>query len=175
MNTYYLNFDAIADSCANIANLAEFTPPAYISVFGKKSTAHSQIAIAATPSNSKKYFHTVRKGQTIAKVATQYGVAIADVRKWNKLRGTKLKAGQKLIVYKSQKERPPVAELVVAKKTIEKGKVKSSAKSKIHYVQQSDTLWNIAQKYEGVSVERIKKLNRLKSNELKIGQKLILG
>lgn len=174
MNIYYQNFDAIADSCASISNLSAFTPPAYISVFGKKSTAQTNIAIAATPTNSKKYFHTVRKGQTIYKVAAQYGVDVSEVRKWNKLRGTKLQTGQKLIVYKSQQVNQPISN-VVAQRTNQPIKPKSTVKSKIHYVQQGDTLWNIAQKYEGVSVERIKKLNRLKSNELKIGQKLILG
>ena len=45
----------------------------------------------------------------------------------------------------------------------------------IHSVQPGDTLWNISRRYEGITVEQIKKLNNLKGNELKPGQKLILG
>lgn len=174
MNTYYQNFDAIADSCSNISNLSVFTPPAYISVFGKKSTAQSSLTVAATPTNSKKYIHSVRKGQTIYKIASQYGVEVSDLKKWNKLRATKLKTGQKLLVYKSQKLNQLIPNVAVKQPNLI-AKPKANSRSKIYYVQQGDTLWNIAQKYEGVSVEQIKKLNRLKSNELKIGQKLILG
>ena len=44
-----------------------------------------------------------------------------------------------------------------------------------HHVQPGDTLWTISQKYDGISVDKIKKLNKLKSNQIKPGQKLILG
>ncbi len=43
-----------------------------------------------------------------------------------------------------------------------------------HTVQKGDTLWNIAQRYSSVTVEDIKRLNMLKNNNLKPGQKLKL-
>lgn len=47
--------------------------------------------------------------------------------------------------------------------------------AKYHTVQKGDTLWSISQRYGGVPVEKIRKLNKLKGNELKPGQKLIVG
>ena len=41
-----------------------------------------------------------------------------------------------------------------------------------HIVQPGDTLWNIASRYEGVTVERIKEMNALRDNEIKVGTKL---
>jgi membrane-bound lytic murein transglycosylase D len=41
-----------------------------------------------------------------------------------------------------------------------------------HTVQPGDTLWKIAQRYEGMTVQQIKKINRLASNDLKVGTKL---
>jgi membrane-bound lytic murein transglycosylase D len=41
-------------------------------------------------------------------------------------------------------------------------------------VQEGDTLWDIAQKHNGVSVWKIKSLNNLESDYLKPGTKLIL-
>ena len=46
---------------------------------------------------------------------------------------------------------------------------------KIHNVQYGDTLWDIARMYEGVTIEKIKKLNNLKSDQIKPGQKLKIG
>jgi membrane-bound lytic murein transglycosylase D len=45
---------------------------------------------------------------------------------------------------------------------------------KYHFVQRGDTLWTIAQRY-GIPAERLKKLNRLRSNAVKKGQKLIVS
>ena len=50
--------------------------------------------------------------------------------------------------------------------------IKPSNKS--YVVQKGDTLWDIARMYTGVSVSTIKKLNNLKSNNLKPGSKLII-
>jgi membrane-bound lytic murein transglycosylase D len=52
---------------------------------------------------------------------------------------------------------------------------KPSNKPKVvyHIVKPGDTLWNISKRYEGVSVDKIKKLNpQLKGDNLAIGQKI---
>jgi len=41
-----------------------------------------------------------------------------------------------------------------------------------HVVQPGDTLWNIAMRYDGVTVQKLRKINRLNSNALKVGTKL---
>ena len=54
-------------------------------------------------------------------------------------------------------------------------KIKTTSSGKIYLVQPGDTLWDISRKYEGLSIEKIKKLNNLKSNTIKPGQKLVIG
>lgn len=45
--------------------------------------------------------HKVRRNETVNKIASQYGVSVADVRRWNNLsRKAKLRAGQRIIIYK---------------------------------------------------------------------------
>ena len=55
-----------------------------------------------------------------------------------------------------------------------KPKSKTMPKEKliIHSVQPGDTLWNIAMRYDGVTVKQLRKINRLNSNALKVGTKL---
>ena len=63
---------------------------------------------------------------------------------------------------------------VASKKTIDPVTIDYSGK-KVYTVQPGDTLWDIAKKYEGLDIEKIKKLNKLKNSKIVPGQKLIIG
>ena len=43
-----------------------------------------------------------------------------------------------------------------------------------HRVQPGDTLYNISRRYRGLTVEKLRELNNLKSDDVKPGQKLIV-
>ena len=47
--------------------------------------------------------------------------------------------------------------------------------AKTYVVQPGDTLWDISRKFEGLSIEKIKKLNNLKDHKIIPGLKRILG
>lgn len=116
-------------------------------------------------------YHRVKSGESLGRIADKYNASVADLKSWNKIKGSTIHPGQKLIVGKTE-----IAEKVPVKKEAAKPKAKQTAQDLdfIYYtVQQGDTLWKIAQKYEGSSVEEIKKLNNI-SNEksLKPGQKI---
>lgn len=49
---------------------------------------------------SKTTYHTVKKGETLGKIADKYDCTIADLKKWNKIKGDTIEIGQKLIVKK---------------------------------------------------------------------------
>lgn len=51
---------------------------------------------------------------------------------------------------------------------------KNNNKFLFHVVQPGDTLWNIARRYEGVTVEEIKDMNNLRNSAIKVGTKLKL-
>ncbi len=44
--------------------------------------------------------YTVKKGDTLAKIADKYDCTISDLKKWNKLKGDTIEVGQKLVVKK---------------------------------------------------------------------------
>lgn len=70
-----------------------------------------------------------------------------------------------------------VASTAAAKKQPKKTTAKNTdvEKATIHHVQPGDTLWNISRRYNNISVDKIKKANKLKDDDLKPGMKLIVG
>lgn len=49
---------------------------------------------------TKTTYYTVKKGDTLAKIAEKYDANISDLKKWNNLKSDKIEVGQKLIVKK---------------------------------------------------------------------------
>lgn len=45
-------------------------------------------------------YHTVRKGQTLGGIAKQYRVTVANLQRWNNIRGTTIRVGQRIKIMK---------------------------------------------------------------------------
>lgn len=107
--------------------------------------------------------YRVKSGDFLGKIANRYGVRINDIKQWNGLRNNNLRIGQRLKIYpKGQK--PPTANASQAKTTNEP--------TSEYVVRKGDSLWSIAQKFPGVSIENIKKWNDISGTKLKPGMKL---
>lgn len=120
--------------------------------------------------------YTVQRGDNLIQIAKHHDVTVEQLKEWNNLRNSNIAANQKLLIMQQAPEATAV--LAMGKATEAKSEKKPAAVDRqelIYHVQPGDTLWQISRKYNGVSVEQIKKLNKLKSNDLKPGQKLILS
>lgn len=126
-----------------------------------------------------KQTYIVRRKDNLADIADRYNVEVYDLKKWNKLKSTTLQTGQKLLIFKENSETrvERLAEQGTAKsrKKVELAIRTKTYKPKYHRVQDGDTLWNIAQRYGGIPIDRLKKLNNIHGTSLKLGQKLIVG
>ncbi|GAB3994118.1 hypothetical protein GCM10028807_31120 [Spirosoma daeguense] len=127
----------------------------------------------------RKQTYVVRKGDNLGEIADRFNVELYDLKRWNHLRSTRIQRGQKLVILKE------VAE-TRSERLADQGTAKAHKKAAIaaktkrykpryHRVQDGDTLWNIAQRYDGLTIERLKKMNHIRSNSLRPGQKLIVG
>lgn len=115
-----------------------------------------QVAASGAPATQTKTItHTVKKGDYLGKVAQQYKVSVAAIKRENNLKSDTLKLGQKLKITVAASSSSPT----VQTKTI------------THTVGKGDYLGKVAQQYK-VSVAAIKRENNLKSDTLRLGQKL---
>ena len=108
--------------------------------------------------------YRVRSGDVLGAIAQRHGVGLSELRRWNNIRGSRIYPGQKLTIW-TKGSGPRLAS----------ARSRSIPASKVHLVQPGDSLWEISRKYEGLSVNKIKQWNNLKSNSIKPGQKLIIG
>lgn len=104
--------------------------------------------------------HTVKRGESLGSIAKKYGITVSNLKKWNNLKSNTVHPGQKLKIHSSGS----VSKSTSSSKT-------SSSSPKIHTVKRGETLSSIAKKYN-CTVADLKKWNNLKSNTVKVGQKL---
>lgn len=112
--------------------------------------------------------YKVRSGDVLGSIAIRYGVRIDELRKWNNIRGNNIRAGQNLNIWAKGSHPPTV---IASNKTIPM----QVAGSKTYTVQSGDTLWTISRKFEGLTIDKIKSLNKMSDNKIQPGQKLIVG
>ena len=94
-------------------------------------------------------YYVVKKGDSLWKIATSYGISVDELKKANNLTSNNLDIGQLLFIPSEEKKETGV----------------------VYVVKAGDSLWKIANSY-GVSVSELKSANNLKSDTLSIGQQL---
>ncbi|WP_390903561.1 LysM peptidoglycan-binding domain-containing protein [Vibrio paucivorans] len=120
-----------------------------LTIPGAASAVH--VPVAKNPVETKTLTHVVKSGEYLGKIASKYKVTVASIKRENNLKSDTLRLGQKLKITVSLKDLP------VRK----------------HKVQRGEFLGKIANRY-GVSVNSIRQANKLRSDELAIGQVLII-
>jgi len=140
-------------------NIEESVPP-------KKTESTSQ------SSESGQATHIVKSGESLYKIAKKYKVSVTDLEAWNGITNVDLKVGQALVVSGTGESKPTTKPQPVEKSKPEPVKEPSNEESfMIHKVTKGETLSSIAKK-ANVTVEEIKVLNRLKNNNVNLGQDL---
>ena len=128
-------------------------------------------------------YHKVKRGETLSIIARRYGVSVSTLKKWNGLRSSRLKTGQRLRINTYQrvakKEELETVQEELAENKVEQPVEKPNTTvqqsvdvdTKYHTVRRGETLGLIAERY-GVTVSRLKDWNDLRSNKIFVGQRL---
>ena len=103
--------------------------------------------------NVNENYYIVKSGDTLYSIAKKYGLTVDELKKMNNLSSNTLSINQKLLVGND---------------------MSTDDNYDVYVVKSGDTLWGIASKYN-TSVDKIKDINNLNSNNLSIGQKLLVS
>ena len=143
----------ICDSLWKIANQYGITVNELKSLNGLTSNNLTVGQILEVPSSSNtSETYTVKAGDSLWKIANQFGLTVAELKNLNGLNSDNLSIGQVLKVSNSNDS-------------------SNNNSNNTYTVKAGDSLWNIANKY-GVTVNELKSLNNLTSDSLSIGQVL---
>ena len=108
--------------------------------------------------------YTVKAGDTLTSLAKKYKMTPAEIKEINNLKTDELIPGQTLKLKKITNYEIPIGSKCIGEN------YSNNSKSYINYVvKKGDNLYTIAEKYN-TTVESIKRINNLKTNNLKIGQ-----
>ncbi len=115
--------------------------------------------------------HTIRSGETLGSIASKYRVNTNSIRDWNDLNGSRIVAGKKLIIY-TNTSRATKSQISQSSEEVTK-QIESTGNYVYYTVKSGDTLWRIAQQYQGVSDGDIMKWNNLsRAAKIQPGMKL---
>lgn len=204
-------------------------PETAIASSRRDSTSSRAIASASPYKREKSVTtktHVVKKGDNLGEIASKYDVSLADLRKWNKIKGNNIMAGQRIKIQKTITVTTPVKEEAIAavkeketkgtKNTVtanaktaiaantdttedtantennedvvaetktavaaaptvsKRAKEYNYEQERMYIVQKGDSLFSIAKKHPGVTVENLKNWNKIQGESIQPGMKLKL-
>lgn len=150
-------------------------PPGSRSVF---DSAYASLEKSFQAPQPTRLAHRVRRGETLQRIATKYGVTVASLKSWNKLRGKRVKAGRTLTIYADDMRTaniPIWQEPPLERRAHITARAGSTPRTPIHRVRKGETLQRIAAKYD-VTVADLRSWNDIASSgRLKAGRSLQVG
>ncbi|TWI13267.1 membrane-bound lytic murein transglycosylase D [Flavobacterium cauense R2A-7] len=146
-----------------------------------QNSAEEEEVVTKAVKKLKTKFYTVKRGDNLSEISEKNNVSIAELKKWNKIKGTSVNAGQKLkIQYETS---VVVAEKTARKKKIDTLKVSEpvvkstepktevAVNEKMYVVQKGENLTQIAAK-NNITIAQLKEWNSLEDEGIKAGQEL---
>ena len=121
----------------------------------------------------KNITHTVQRGDTLYSLAKKYDVKLEQIRQLNELTSDKIKVAQVLTITPPRVVKPTNQATDLHKEIIKEKPTEKMAFA-TYTVSAGESLWSIARQFN-LSISELKTYNRMTSDMVLIGQKLIIN
>lgn len=126
--------------------------------------------VATTLHAQERKTYTVKQGDTFYSISKALDVTVAELKQWNDISGNEISIDQ-ILVYFVRTSGPEQTPNIAIEDTTSLISTSSTSPNTYYIVKSGDSLYKIAQE-NGMTVQQLKDLNNLSSNNLRIGQKL---
>ncbi len=119
--------------------------------------------------DGERIVYRVKNGDYLGRIASRHRCTVNQIKRWNNLKSNNIRVGQRLVIYKGGHAPSSSSSSNVTSSGSSKGT--GSGSTTTYTVKSGDTLSKIAEKFK-TTVPKLKELNKLTSNNIKVGQKL---
>jgi membrane-bound lytic murein transglycosylase D len=139
-------------------------------VKGTPELALARASQNPTYEGGERIVHRVHRGETLQAIARMYRTTVANLKRWNRLNGSLIRPGQRLVLYYGERGDGPRGDTGTGRAAV------SISGGRIEYrVQEGDTLLSIARKFSA-AVEDLCRWNSLTpETELSPGDTILVG
>jgi len=113
--------------------------------------------------------HEVIEGESLDKIARQYGTTVEDLKNWNQLTGNRIRVGQKLEIYNLPERRVNLIPAPATNKAAPEPLKEQTPGEIVHKVKKGETVFEIARSYS-VQPSVLMAYNNLRTSKLRVGQ-----
>ena len=134
------------------------------------AASNSDSRTAANPVSGSGQRYRIRRGDNLASIARRFGVGVDDLKAWNGLRGTRITAGEYLIVGPGRRNAASETPARAAA-TTEAATPARASRPTIHTIRSGDNLGAIAERY-GVTASELRRWNGIRGSRITAGDTL---
>ena len=123
--------------------------------------------------------YRVKSGDYLGRIASRHGCTVTQIKRWNNLKSNDIRVGQRLTIYRGGKAPASTSSSTASTSSSSSSTTAAStssapANATTYIVKSGDVLGRIAERH-GCTVAQLKAWNNLTSNNIRIGQKLIVS
>lgn len=130
---------------------------------GSRDSVAARLAVLPASARVTIMVHTVVRGETLSRIARQYGITIDDLKSANRLRSNRLARGQRLVIPTGL--RTPLADgrtggRAVRSTTVRRSTGTAATTRRVHVVRRGETLYGISLQFR-VALDDLLRANNL--------------
>ena len=122
--------------------------------------------------DGERIVYRVKSGDYLGRIASRHRCTVAQIKRWNNLKSNDIRVGQRLVIYRGGSA--PASSSSTAASSSNQTKASAPANATTYIVKSGDVLGKIAERH-GCTVAQLKAWNGLTSNNIRVGQKLIVS
>ena len=124
--------------------------------------------------DGERIVYKVKSGDYLGRIASRHRCTVAQIKRWNNLTSNNIRVGQRLVIYRGGHAPSSSSSASSSSTASTSSSTAVPANATTYTVKSGDVLGKIAERH-GCTVAQLKAWNNLTSNNIRVGQKLVVS